>query len=199
MTSQCRHQSQRAHPQPDTANSPQPLTPALYPSFHALQLHQCLMEAISNCWSSDRRSSKQDDFSEDEGTTVIASTPTATSRERSVATESPAANAESRSKGDAMSSEMADPSSPPLVLMTPHAPADFKTQALRPPLLVCLPHRSISRTEQCEVTFYRRLHSVPLKIERPVQVRLRVSDATSPKRVQVICTQPMICGIKCHT
>jgi hypothetical protein len=26
-----------------------------------------------------------------------------------------------------------------------------------------------------------------------------VTLLTSPKRVQVICTQPMICGIKCHT
>ena len=32
--------------------------------------------------------------------------------------------------------------------------------------------------------FYRRLHSIPLKIERPVQVRLRVSEATAPLAAQ---------------
>ena len=152
---QYRRQPRRAHPHPDTADNPQPLTPALYPSIHALQLHQCLMEAISNRRSSDHRSSRQDDFSEDEGDTVIASALTTALRERSTATESPVANAESRSKGDAMSSEMADPGSPPLVPTTLHVPAEFKTQALRSPLLVCLPHRSISRAEQCEVTIYR--------------------------------------------
>ena len=78
-----------------------------------------------------------------------------------------------------MSSEMVDPSSPPLVPTTPHVPAELKTQVLRSPLLVRLPHRSISRAEQCEVTFYRRLHSIPLKLERPVRVRLRVSEATT--------------------
>ena len=83
-----------------------------------------------------------------------------------------------------MSSEMADPGSPPLVSTTSHAPADLKTQAPRPPLLVRLPHHSISRAEQCEVAIYRRLHSVPLKIERPVQVRLRVSEATAPLAAQ---------------
>ena len=129
--------------------------PALYPSIHALQLHQCLMEAISNHQNSDRRSSKQDDFLGDESDTVIASVPTATSHERSITTESPVAVAKSRSKGDAMSSEMAEPGSPPLVLTTPHAPADFKTQALCPPSLVRLPHCSTSHAEQCEVAFHR--------------------------------------------
>ena len=165
---QHRRQPRRAHPHPDTADSPQPLMPALYPSIHALQLHQCLMEAILNHQNSDHRSSKQDDFLGDESDTVVASAPTATSHERTVAAESPVANAESRSKGDGMSSEMVDPSSPPLVPTTLHVPAEFKTQVLRSPLLVCLPHRSISRAEQCEVAFYRQLHSVPLKIERPV-------------------------------
>ena len=88
------------------------------------------MEAISNRRNSDHRSSKQDDFSEDEGDTVLASALTTALRERSTATESPVANTESRSKGDATSSEMADPSSPPLVPTTPHVPAEFKTQAL---------------------------------------------------------------------
>ena len=88
------------------------------------------MEAILNRRSSDHRSSKQDDFSEDEGDTVIASALTTALRERSTATESPVANTESRSKGDATSSEMADPGSPPLAPTTPHAPTDFKTQAL---------------------------------------------------------------------
>ena len=83
-----------------------------------------------------------------------------------------------------MSSEMADPGSLPLVPTTPHAPADFKTQAPRPPLLVRLPHRSTGRAEQCEVAFYHRLHSIPLKIERPVRVRLRVSEATTPLAAQ---------------
>ena len=188
-TPQHRHQSQRAHPQPDAADSPQLLTPALYPSPHALQLHQCLMEAISKCQNSDHRSSKQDDFSEDEGDTVIASALTAALRERSTATESPVANAESRSKGDTMSSEMADPGSPPLAPTTPHVPADFKTQALQSPLLVRLPHRSISRTEQCEVAFHRRLHSIPLKLEHPVRVQRRVSDATAPLEAQARCSQ----------
>ena len=88
-----------------------------------------------------------------------------------------------------MSSEMADPGSPPLVPMTPHAPADFKTQALQSPLLVRLPHYSISRTEQCEVAFHHKLHSIPLKLERPVRVRLRVSDATAPLAAQARCSQ----------
>jgi hypothetical protein len=88
-----------------------------------------------------------------------------------------------------MSSEMVDPSSPPLVPTTPHVPAEFKTQVLRSPLLVRLPHCSISRAEQCEVAFYRRLHSVPLKIERPVQARLRVSEATTPLAAQARCSQ----------
>ena len=128
-TPQHRHQSQRAHPQPDAADSPQPLTPALYPSPHVLQLHQCLMEAISNHRSSDRRSSKQDNFSKDEGDTAIASMLTTAPHERLVAAESPVASVESRSKGDATSSEMADPGSPPLVPTTSHVPVDLKTQA----------------------------------------------------------------------
>ena len=158
--------------------------PALYPSPHALQLHQCLMEAILNRRSSDRRSSKQDNFSKDEGDTAIASMLTTAPHERLVAAESPVASVESRSKGDATSSEMADPGSPPLVPTTSHAPTDLKTQAPRPPLLVRLPHRSIGRAEQCEVAFYRQLHSIPLKIERPVRVRLRVSEATTPLAAQ---------------
>ena len=152
---QYRCQPRRAHPHPDTADNPQPLTPALYPSIHALQLHQCLMEAISKRQNSDHHSSKQDDFSEDEGDTVIASALTAALHKKSTTTESPVANTESCIKGDAMSSEMADPGSPPLVPMTPHAPMDFKTQALQSPLLVRLPHHSISRAEQCEVAFHR--------------------------------------------
>ena len=88
------------------------------------------MEAILNHQNSDHRSSKQDNFLGDESDTVIASAPTATSHERTIAAESPVANTESRSKGDGMSSEMVDPSSPPLVPMTPHVPAEFKTQAL---------------------------------------------------------------------
>ena len=186
---QHQRQPRCAHPHPDTADSPQPLTPALYPSIHALQLHQCLMEAILNHQNSDRRSSKQDDFLGDESDTVIASALAATSRKRSVAAESPIAKAKSCSKGDVMSSEMADPGSPPLVPATPHAPTDFKTQALRSPLLVRLPHCSISCAEQCEVVFHRRLHSVPLEIERPVRVRLRVSDTTAPLAAQVQCSQ----------
>ena len=142
-----------------------------------------------NHQNSDHRSSKQDNFLGDESDTVIASAPTATSHERTIAAESPVANAESRSKGDGMSSEMVDPSSPPLVPTTPHVPAEFKTQVLRSPLLVRLPHCSISRAEQCEVAFYRRLHSVPLKIERPVQARLRVSEATTPLAAQARCSQ----------
>ena len=142
------------------------------------------MEAISNRRSSDRRSSKQDDFADAEGDAAIASTLTTAPRERLVAAESPVASVESRSKGDTMSSEMADPGSPPLVSTTSHAPADLKTQAPRPPLLVRLPHCSIGRAEQCEVAFYRRLHSIPLKIERPVRVRLRVSEATAPLAAQ---------------
>jgi hypothetical protein len=55
---------------------------------------------------------------------------------------------ESRSKGDMMSSEMADPGSLPLVPTTPHMPVDFKTQVLCAPLLVCLPHCSTSCMEQ---------------------------------------------------
>ena len=142
-----------------------------------------------NRWNSDHHSSKQDDFPEDKGDTVIANALTAALHERSVTAESPITNAESRSKGDAMSSEMADPGSPPLVPTTPHVPVEFKTQAQRSPLLVCLPHRSISRAEQCEVTFYRRLHSVPLKLEHPVRVRRRVSDATAPLEAQAQCSQ----------
>ena len=92
-----------------------------------------------------------------------------------------------------MSSEMADPGSPPLVPMTPHAPADFKTQALQSPLLVRLPHHSISRAEQCKVAFHRRLHSIPLKPEHPVRVRLRVSDATAPLAAQARCSQQPDC------
>ena len=188
-TPQHRHQSQCAHPQPDAADSPQPLTPALYPSPHALQLHQCLMEAILNRRNSDHHSSKQDDFPEDKGDAVITNALTAALHERSVAAESPVANAESCSKGDTMSSEMADPGSPPLAPMTPHAPADFKTQALQSPLLVRLPHRSISCAEQCEVMFHRQLHSIPRKLEHPVQVRRRVSDTTAPLEAQARCSQ----------
>ena len=88
-----------------------------------------------------------------------------------------------------MSSEMADPGSPPLAPTTPHAPTDFKTQALRSPLLVRLPHRSISHAEQCEVAFHHRLHSIPLKLEHPVRVRRRVSDATAPLEAQARCSQ----------
>ena len=147
------------------------------------------MEAILNRWNSDHHSSKQDDFPEDKGNTVIANALTAALHERSVAAESPVTNAESCSKGDVMSSEMADPGSPPLVPTTPHAPVDFKTQALRSPLLVRLPHRSIGCAEQCEVAFHRRLHSIPLKLEHPVQVRRRVSDATAPLEAQARCSQ----------
>ena len=82
------------------------------------------MEAISKRQNSDHRSSKQDDFSEDEGDTVIASALTAALHEKSTTTESPVANTENRIKGDTMSSEMADPGSPPLVPTTPHVPAD---------------------------------------------------------------------------
>ena len=128
------------------------------------------MEAISNHQNSNRHLSKQDDFLGDESDTVVASAPAATLRERSIAAESLIAKAKSCSKGDVMSSEMADPGSPPLVPITPHVPTDFKTQALRSPLLVRLPHRSISCAEQCEVAFHHRLHSVPLEIERPVRV-----------------------------
>ena len=36
--------------------------------------------------------------------------------------------------------------------------------------------------------------------ERDDEYQTALADFnTSPKRVQVICTQPMICGIKCHT
>ena len=93
MRFQHRRQPRRAHPHPDTADSPQPLTPALYPSIRALQLHQCLMEAILNHQNSDHCSSKQDDFLGDESDTVVASAPTATSHERTVAAESPVTNA----------------------------------------------------------------------------------------------------------
>ena len=92
-----------------------------------------------------------------------------------------------------MSSEMADPSSPPLIPTTPHVPAEFKTQAIRSPLLVRLPHRSISRAEQCEVAFHRRLHSIPLKLEHPVRVQRRVSDATAPLEAQARCSQQPDC------
>ena len=141
------------------------------------------MEAISNHRSSNCRLSKQDDFSKDEGDTVITSVPTATSHKRSITTESPVANAESCSKGDVMSSEMADPGSPPLVPTTLHVPTNFKTQALHAPLLVHLPHCSTSCAEQCKVAFHRQLHYVPLKIERPVRVQLRVPDVTAPLAV----------------
>ena len=192
---QYRRQPQRAHPHPDTANNPQPLTPALYPLIHALQLHQCLMEAISNRQSSDHRSSKQDDFSEDEGDTVIASALTAALHERSTTTESPVANTESCSKGDATSSEMADPSSPPLIPTTLHTPAGFKTQALLPPRLVRLPHRSTSRAEQCEVASHRRLHSVPMEIERAVQVFPRVPQV----RADLVAQSPHAQGLVGHS
>ena len=170
MTLQLHSQYRCAHPLPDFTNSPQPLTPALYPSLHALQLHQCLMEAILNCRSSDRHSSKQDDFSRNKGDPVIASVPIATSHKRSVTTESPITNAKSCSKGDVMSSEIVDIGSLPLTPKTPHTPVDFKTQVLHFPLLVCLLHCSTSCTEQCEVTFHCRLHSIPLKIKCQVQV-----------------------------
>ena len=127
--------------------------------------------------------SKQDDFSRNEGDPVIASVPIATSHKRSVTAESPITNAKSCSKGDMMSSEIVDIGSPPLTPKTPHTPTDFKTQALHFPLLVCLFHCSTSCVEQCEVTFHRRLQSIPLKIKRPVQVRLRVSDMTAPLAV----------------
>ena len=141
------------------------------------------MEAILNHRSSDRHSSKQDDFSRNEGDPVIASVPIATLHERSVAAESPIANAKSCSKGDVMSSEIVDIGSLPLTPKTLHTPTDFKTQALHFPLLVCLFHCSTSCTEQCEVMFHHQLHSIPLKIKCPVQVQLRVSDVTAPLAV----------------
>ena len=81
------------------------------------------MEAISNCQNSNRCSSKQDNFSGDEGNTVVTSAPAATSCKRFVTAESPIAVTKSHSKGNAMSSEMGDPDSSPLILMTLHMPA----------------------------------------------------------------------------
>ena len=90
-------------------------------------------------------------------------------RERSTATESPVANAESRSKGDTMSSEMADPGSLPLVPTTPHVPAEFKTQALRspPPRSEQLPSSlpqlvALVRSPNISVTSRVRLRQSPI-------------------------------------